>query len=88
VYRPGRATQAHSGLTTLPRGGVAPGRGFEPRLTDPELSPQPYSACLPQPAMWNRFALIIDVTAWDNQASQVAYHVRQVSLRAALPSRA
>ena len=55
---------------------------FEPWLTDPELIVQPIAACLQQTVMWSQFALIIDVTARDDQLSQLAYHVRQVRLRA------
>ncbi len=35
------------GIIQTPHLVSAPGRGFEPRLTDPELSRQAKSACLP-----------------------------------------
>jgi hypothetical protein len=54
------------GMRLLPDGVVALGRGFEPRLTDPELSSPLYNACPAQTVMRNRFALFIAVTAWNS----------------------
>src|SRR5262249_24367981 len=71
-------TLARSGLSVLLGGVKAPGRGFEPRLTDPELIAQPYSACLEQSAIGSRFAFVISMKALRSQLSQLAYHVRQV----------